>query len=1031
LGGQILKIANGLSRNLAATSGLLLLVAAGQLAGQTANTALTSNSLQFSHQQNSLTTPPAQSVRVFSAPSSLTYTASAVTNGGGTWLLVNGLTTASGVTGQLSQDLQISVNPAGLVAGTYTGTVSVNVAGAAANLIGVTLTVSTAPQVFLNPASLVITGQAGAASTAQVAVGSTGIQVPFSATVTATSPQGAWLSVSPASANSGSSVLIVANAAALPPTTSLAVGTVTFSSLTLNGGSVTLPVNFIIGAAATLVVNPLNTTIGFQLGTATPGSRQITVTSSGTTTLPYTAQVTSGTWLTLSQVPSSIPGTTVLNSTTGNPFYVVANPVGLGAGEYNGKVSVSSTSVGGSAQEVNVRLIISTNPLLQSTPENVAFNHTLGTAIPSGQLVSVTSTSGQPLQFTAQATTAKGGDWLIVSPNFGTTNQNTLLVQLNAARLGQLTADTYTGSVTITAPGAANSPLVIPVTLTVSGSTLIRATPAELSFNMQQGQTPAAQSFALTSSDASNQQFSIGIEPSGTNWLIVSPSFGSTGATGVLVSVNVNPNAITQPGNYEATIVVTPLNVTGSVPLRIPVKLTVIGSASVTANPTRLDFNQVGAAAPQAQTVTVNSTVSGVSFIASSNQPWITVTPAAGTIVTGGTPLTIGVNSTGLTPGTTYEGQVTVSVSGVTTLSIPVKFQFQNAAALAVSSNQLSFTFQTGSTNPAAQNLGLTSNGVPISFTAAATTTTGGSWLSLNPTTGTTAASGGAATNIAVSVNPAGLTPGTYNGTITLTSTNASNSPVTVPVTLVVSNPTPPLVASVQNAGSNAATSISPGLIIAIKGTNLGPTTGVGGQVVSGSVTTQLSDVRVLFDNIPAPILFARQDQVNAIAPYFLANRTSTRLVVEYKGVRSDPIDLRVVETAPGLFTTDGSGTGQGAILNQDNSVNSPNNPAARGSVVVLYATGEGQVIPAGTDGRVITANSLTRPFANVQVRIGGMPAEVLYAGAAPGLVSGALQVNVRVPQLTIAAPSPQQVELIIGNASSATTQNVSVTVRP
>jgi uncharacterized protein (TIGR03437 family) len=187
----------------------------------------------------------------------------------------------------------------------------------------------------------------------------------------------------------------------------------------------------------------------------------------------------------------------------------------------------------------------------------------------------------------------------------------------------------------------------------------------------------------------------------------------------------------------------------------------------------------------------------------------------------------------------------------------------------------------------------------------------------------------------------------------------------------------------------------------------------------------------VLFDNIPAPVLFARQDQVNAIAPYFLANRTSTRLVIEYKGVRSEPIDLRVVETAPGIFTADGSGTGQGSILNQDNSVNSANNAAARGSIIVLYATGEGQVIPAGSDGRVITADSLNRPFANVQVRIGGMPAEVLYAGGAPGLVSGGLQVNVRVPQLTVAGPTPSPVELIIGNASSATTQNVSVTVRP
>jgi uncharacterized protein (TIGR03437 family) len=248
----------------------------------------------------------------------------------------------------------------------------------------------------------------------------------------------------------------------------------------------------------------------------------------------------------------------------------------------------------------------------------------------------------------------------------------------------------------------------------------------------------------------------------------------------------------------------------------------------------------------------------------------------------------------------------------------------------------------------------------------------------------------------------------------------------------MVSNPTPPVITSVLNGASNAATSVSPGLIIAIKGSNLGPTTGVGAQVQGGVVTTQIGDVRVLFDNVAAPMLFARQDQVNTIAPYFLANRTSTRMIVEYRGVRSEPIDLRVVETAPGLFTSDSSGSGQGALLNQDNSVNGPSNPATRGSIIVLYATGEGQVIPAGADGQVITSNNLRRPMANVQVRIGGMTAEVLYAGSAPGLVSGALQVNARVPaNLQITAPTPVPVELIIGNATSSSTQNVTATIRP
>jgi uncharacterized protein (TIGR03437 family) len=372
-----------------------------------------------------------------------------------------------------------------------------------------------------------------------------------------------------------------------------------------------------------------------------------------------------------------------------------------------------------------------------------------------------------------------------------------------------------------------------------------------------------------------------------------------------------------------------------------------------------------------------------------------------------------------------------VSVSNVTTLTIPVRFSYQNSGAFAVSPSALNFTFQTGSTAPAAQNIAVSSTGVAIQFTAAAVTTSGGNWLSVSPTSGTTAAAGGAATNLAVSVTPTGLAPGTYQGSITLTSTNASNSPQTVGVTLVVSQPSAPIITSITNGASNQPTAAAAGLIVAIKGTNLGPATGVGAQIQGGVVTTQIGEVRVLFDNVAAPMLFARQDQVNTIVPYFVATRASTRVVVEYRGIRSDPVDLRVVETAPGIFTLDASGNGQGAVLNQDNTVNGANNPAARGSIIVIYATGEGQVTPAGSDGQVITSNNLRRPVANVSVRIGGQPAEVLYAGSAPGLVSGALQVNARVPQLTIGATTTTPVELIIGSGSSAITQTVSVVVRP
>jgi uncharacterized protein (TIGR03437 family) len=98
------------------------------------------------------------------------------------------------------------------------------------------------------------------------------------------------------------------------------------------------------------------------------------------------------------------------------------------------------------------------------------------------------------------------------------------------------------------------------------------------------------------------------------------------------------------------------------------------------------------------------------------------------------------------------------------------------------------------------------------------------------------------------------------------------------------------------------------------------------------------------------------------------------------------------------MFSLDSTGKGPGAILNQDMSVNSASNPASRGGIVVLYATGEGQTKPAGVDGQP-AAGELPKPVLPVSVRIGGLEAGVLYAGGAPGLVAGLLQVNARVPE--------------------------------
>ena len=106
------------------------------------------------------------------------------------------------------------------------------------------------------------------------------------------------------------------------------------------------------------------------------------------------------------------------------------------------------------------------------------------------------------------------------------------------------------------------------------------------------------------------------------------------------------------------------------------------------------------------------------------------------------------------------------------------------------------------------------------------------------------------------------------------------------------------------------------------------------------------------------------------------------------------------------------------AALNQDSSLNSAANPAAPGSVVVLYGTGAGVLQKSFPDGQVIPAE-LVSPVAPVYVRFDKLAGEVQFAGAAPTLVNGALQVNVAVPR-DIAGGGQVPVRLVVGGSSSA-----------
>lgn len=247
-----------------------------------------------------------------------------------------------------------------------------------------------------------------------------------------------------------------------------------------------------------------------------------------------------------------------------------------------------------------------------------------------------------------------------------------------------------------------------------------------------------------------------------------------------------------------------------------------------------------------------------------------------------------------------------------------------------------------------------------------------------------------------------------------------------------ISPPTSVSVDFINNAASNQFLGIAPGEIVTFKGSGLGPAQLVSTHAGSdGFYPTQLSGTSVQFNGVAAPLLYTSATQVAAVVPYG-ATGPSAQVTVINQGQTSVPATIRVFAAAPGLFTADGTGTGQAAAINQDGTLNSASNPAPTGSVISLYATGGGQTSPAGVDGQVSTS-PLARQSLPVQVSLGQqgvLPTEQLqYAGPAPGEIAGLIQINVLLPP-GLKPGSAVPVAIFVGNTFSSTQPNVTIAVR-
>jgi len=194
--------------------------------------------------------------------------------------------------------------------------------------------------------------------------------------------------------------------------------------------------------------------------------------------------------------------------------------------------------------------------------------------------------------------------------------------------------------------------------------------------------------------------------------------------------------------------------------------------------------------------------------------------------------------------------------------------------------------------------------------------------------------------------------------------------------------PVPLLSQGVLNAASFVPGPVAPGEIITLLGS-------FGIDPVSETVTA-------LVNGTAAPILYAGGNQVNATIPFDLDLAAGAKIELQASDRQLGKATVPTTPAAPALFTMTGTGLGAGAILNEDYTVNSASNPAALGSIVMMYGTGFGGLTPPVPDGQLADSAAVTT--LPVTATVGGVNADVLYAGTAPGLTTGAIQINVRIP---------------------------------
>jgi uncharacterized protein (TIGR03437 family) len=548
-------------------------------------------------------------------------------------------------------------------------------------------------------------------------------------------------------------------------------------------------------------------------------------------------------------------------------------------------------------------------------------------------------------------------------------------------------------------------------------SVTVTATPASVNFTYQIGAVlPAAQTVSVKT-NAGATTFTTSISGTNALWLTASPDSGKLPGS---LSLRANPTSLAV-GTYTASVTVTVAGITN--PLIIAVTLAITSPPSIVVlSATTLSF-VAGTVLPAPQTVTLSTNGTPISFSVASGAAWLQVSPTVGVVLPGEQEvLSISVDSSNLVPQTAaYVGKITVTASGAASKAQSI------TVSLTVNSLKPAIVSVWPGTLPV--------NGGPQTITIRET-------------------SFYAATVAKVQGVTAPLATTILSSTALLAAVPANLSSAAAALNVMVSNPAPggdsiaspitvgnvPAIQAVVNAASYGFASVSPGELVTIFGTNIGPTTAASLTITNGSVDTALSGVMVSVDGKAAPLIYVSQNQISLQVPYEASAGSGKAVVVTNGANAAANATITIAVAAPGIFTADGSGTGQAAALNYNAattlySLNSSTNTARIGDTVILYLTGEGDynATPlAGTTNTGLVIPPALTPLPQVNplptVTIGGAAAVVAYAGPLPGSIIGLLQINATVP---VGATTGAAVPVVVTIGGVATQANATIAIHP